>query len=193
MAAVIQYFKGMPACEDPMWCHEVGSVMRFCEGRVLDPGAGLRTLTPETVRCDIRPDTEPQHVCDATGLPFADGAFDAVFTSHLIEHLANPVAALREWLRVVRVGGHVANVIPDTRFTGGQNTDPTPHRFEWAPGEFLRDVLGYVGSTPWYALTDYVPWPGCRLVSCGVACTNWSFHVVVRKEAAADGALESAA
>lgn len=44
---------------------------------------------------------------DAVALPFADGAFDAVIAAFSLNHLADPVAALRETARVVRGGGAV--------------------------------------------------------------------------------------
>lgn len=39
-------------------------------------------------------------VADAQDLPFADGAFDVVICSQVLEHLVNPEAALREFARV---------------------------------------------------------------------------------------------
>ena len=40
------------------------------------------------------------------------GSYDAVLTSHVLEHLANPIGALAEWLRVMRPGGHMLIVLP---------------------------------------------------------------------------------
>ncbi|MFB6093170.1 MAG: methyltransferase domain-containing protein [Haloquadratum sp.] len=50
---------------------------------------------------------------DAERLPFADDAFDAVWSSGSIEYWPNPVAALSEFRRVVRPGGRVLVVGPD--------------------------------------------------------------------------------
>jgi SAM-dependent methyltransferase len=41
-----------------------------------------------------------------------DGSYDAVLSSHVVEHLANPLGALAEWRRVVRPGGHVLLIVP---------------------------------------------------------------------------------
>jgi len=49
------------------------------------------------------------------GIP--DGAYDFVLSSHCLEHLANPIAALREWARVTRDGGHLLLILPDPRAT----------------------------------------------------------------------------
>jgi SAM-dependent methyltransferase len=43
--------------------------------RILHPFGGRAEIG---VRCDIRPEVEPDHVCDAHALPFADGSFDLV-------------------------------------------------------------------------------------------------------------------
>ncbi len=47
-------------------------------------------------------------VGDAYALPFDDGRFDVVHAHQVLQHLADPVAALREMGRVCRPGGLVA-------------------------------------------------------------------------------------
>ena len=66
--------------------------------------ADLQPESPEVLRVDLR---EP--------LPFGDAEFDAVYSSHVLEHLA-PDAGRRvvaEMARVVKPGGTVRIVIPD--------------------------------------------------------------------------------
>ncbi len=40
------------------------------------------------------------------------GSYDAVLSSHVVEHLADPIGALRGWVRIVRPGGHLLLVVP---------------------------------------------------------------------------------
>jgi ubiquinone/menaquinone biosynthesis C-methylase UbiE len=52
-------------------------------------------------------------VADVDELPFADGSFDACLAIRTFQHLAEPVRALTEMIRVVRPGGRLAVVDPD--------------------------------------------------------------------------------
>lgn len=54
---------------------------------------------------------------DARALPLADHTLDYLCSSHVLEHLADPIAALHEWHRVLRPGGNLYLVVPDQRFT----------------------------------------------------------------------------
>lgn len=52
-------------------------------------------------------------ILDASDLhAIADCSYDAVLSSHVVEHLANPLRALAEWRRVVRPGGHLLMIAP---------------------------------------------------------------------------------
>ncbi len=54
-------------------------------------------------------------------LPFIEGTFDCAFSHALMEHLAEPVKALRELRRVLKPGGYVGVCSPDF---GGTLTAP---------------------------------------------------------------------
>ena len=64
---------------------------------------------------------------DATRLPFADGSFDVVITSEVLEHIQNDVAAISEMVRVLKPGGTFAATVP-----------------AWLPGEGQLDAVGRV-------------------------------------------------
>jgi len=52
-------------------------------------------------------------VRDATALEgIADGTYDAVISSHTLEHVANPLRALSEWKRITAAGGVLVLVVP---------------------------------------------------------------------------------
>jgi SAM-dependent methyltransferase len=45
---------------------------------------------------------------DVYSLPFADGSFDVVHAHQVLQHLVDPIAALREFVRVCKPGGTIA-------------------------------------------------------------------------------------
>lgn len=62
--------------------------------------------------------------CDLHAI--AAASYDAVLSSHVIEHLANPLRALAEWRRVVRPGGHLLLVAPHKEGTFDHRRPVTP-------------------------------------------------------------------
>ena len=58
------------------------------------------------------------YLSDATNLSFAaDESMDFVCSSHLLEHLTNPLQAITEWKRVLKKGGIIYAAVPDKRYT----------------------------------------------------------------------------
>jgi len=54
-----------------------------------------------------------QYILEATALAgIPDAAYDFVLSSHTLEHTANPILALREWLRVLTNDGVVILILP---------------------------------------------------------------------------------
>lgn len=72
--------------------------------------------------------TGPSHVCDASALPTGDKSCDFVLSSHVLEHLANPLRALHEWHRVLRSGGHLFMLLPH----GARTFDHRRRVTEWS-------------------------------------------------------------
>ena len=69
---------------------------------------------------------------DATRLPFADGAFDAVIAAEILEHVPGDTAALTEIARVLRPGGTAAVTVPAW----------LPERVCWALSREYHEVPG---------------------------------------------------
>lgn len=79
------------------------------------------------------PGVDVVHDLDQLPLPFADGTFEYILAQDVLEHLADPVATLRELHRILKPGGRLRIRVP--HFTSRNNfIDPT-HRtrfsIEW--------------------------------------------------------------
>ena len=65
-------------------------------------------------------------IADGSGLTSVpDDTYDFVLSCHNLEHLANPVKALKEWQRVTRPGGALILVVPNYRYTFDHRRTPT--------------------------------------------------------------------
>ncbi len=49
---------------------------------------------------------------DGKILPFLNNSQDFVYSSHVLEHVGDPVGTLEEWFRVIKPGGHIFVVVP---------------------------------------------------------------------------------
>ena len=80
----------------------------YLSGRVIDIGAGGDLVCAHAEGFDVADG-------DANTITrFRErGAYDAVHSSHCLEHMHDPAAALAEWWALVRPGGYLVLVVPD--------------------------------------------------------------------------------
>jgi predicted SAM-dependent methyltransferase len=68
-------------------------------------------------RLDINPDVNPDIVADACKLPIEDESYDAIYSSHILEHIDHRLfEPLREWLRVLKIGGEILVAVPNLTY-----------------------------------------------------------------------------
>jgi len=113
------------------------TALKFCLGHGLDVGAGKWPL-PGAVSVDI------QEGGDALELPH--GLFDFVFSSHCLEHLSNPVAALEHWQSRLRPSGVLFLYLPHPDMAYWRPQHCRKHLHSWRPEEAARLLadLGFV-------------------------------------------------
>lgn len=95
---------------------------QFCVGDGLDIGCGRWPL-PDAIGVD------QIHGDDVMNLKFRD--VDYVFSSHCLEHLPNPVAAIKHWREVLKPGGVLFLYLPhpDMEYWRPVNCEKHLHTF----------------------------------------------------------------
>ena len=59
------------------------------------------------IKGDLFPSNESIQKIDLQNIPFSDETFDIVICNHMLEHVDDPVAALRELRRVLKPGARL--------------------------------------------------------------------------------------
>lgn len=92
----------------------------FVKGLVLDVGCGRRPYektffsgAAKYIGTDYLSDrSQPDVVSSALDIPFFSNTFDAVVSTEVLEHVPEPLRALKEMQRVLKPGGHLVLSTP---------------------------------------------------------------------------------
>ena len=130
--------------------------LQYLHGLTLDLGVGDRKVWPFVVGVDNGSvfGTENSAVdirCDISNLKiFADGSVDSVFSSHAVEDFPREKvpALLREWRRVLKIGGHMVLYVPSANLYPkcGEPGANVMHQWDIYPGDLeaiLKDIGGW--------------------------------------------------
>ena len=109
-------------------------------------------------------------VADGAKLPFGDKSFDFVLNSHVVEHIFDPISAIKEWLRVARK--YVYMVVPhrnaDTNDVG-------------RPLTTIQEFMGrHSGAIPPPVVDDHRHWSVWTPDSFQDMCEFYGFKVLHR-------------
>lgn len=108
--------------------------LQFCRGEGLDIGAGKWPL-PGALPVEIKDGG------DAMALPA--GQSDFIFSSHCLEHLANPIAALEHWKTRLKSGGVLFLYLPHPAQRYWLPQHCRKHLHSWRPedmAKIMRDL-----------------------------------------------------
>jgi len=116
---------------------------------------------------------------DSANLPwFKDESIDVIVSSHLLEDFDNKIEVMKEWTRVLKVGGHLALYLPDEQcyrkycFLHNQGSN-TAHKDENFSKEKLKKYAEQLGNLKVMLETDII--------------MDYSFAIVFRKTKAIVG------
>jgi SAM-dependent methyltransferase len=81
---------------------------------------------------------------EGAAFPFADGSFDAIYSSHCFEHIGDWRGVLRDWYRLLKVGGFLVIVVPHQLLFERKRSLPSPinpdHKRFYTPRSLLGEI-----------------------------------------------------
>ena len=52
-------------------------------------------------------------ISDATKIDIPSKSYDFIFASHILEHIANPLKALKNWINIIKDNGYIVLILPE--------------------------------------------------------------------------------
>lgn len=147
-----EYLKHGNACQ-----FIVPVAKQFCYGVGLDVGCGKWPL-PHAIPVDL--------VNGGNAMVLPPGEYDYIFSSHCLEHLENPIAALEHWGSRIRDRGTLFLYLPHPEMEYWLPQNCRKHLHSWYPREIAK-ILKDIGFTN---------------VIHSERDLAWSFSVVATKE-----------
>lgn len=134
-------------------------IVRYTRGVGLDIGCGIEKVFPHAIGIDSDIDVELFNKKSRADIIVKDGAdlrifasqeYDWVFSSHLLEHIVDYKAALKEWWRLVKQGGYLVLYLPHKDFypnIGHEHANPD-HKHDFVNKDIV-DAMLEVGKGGW--------------------------------------------
>ncbi len=141
---------------------------------VLNIGSAGWDLGPDVINVDLLPFAGVDLCTDIHSLPFADGEVDAIVCTGVLEHIANPAAAVAEFHRVLKAGGSVFCTVP---FLQGYHEDPVDYRRYTGPGlgQLFADFSNRT-IRPSHGAGSALAWVGADALAAVLACNVNALH-----------------
>jgi len=139
---------------------------RYLSGRIIDIGAGDDLVCPWAEGFDMA-DGDANHVTR-----FRQAfAYDAVHSSHCLEHMHDPQSALREWWNLLKPGGKLIVVVPEETLYEQQHW---PSLFNGDHKWTFRLESGSTWSPRSLDVTSlFQTLPGCEVLSVDLQDKNY--------------------
>jgi len=135
--------------------HEMNQVIEYTKGVGIEVGCGLNKIHTSAIGINlVLSDTDfgypfgTQIKADGSNLPwFKDDCLDYVFSSHCLEHFFEPEKVLREWTRILKVGGFLVLILPHKDYYPniGDPKANKDHKNDFLP-EDIKKMINSIGK-----------------------------------------------
>jgi SAM-dependent methyltransferase len=139
---------------------------KFLGGKVIDIGAGKDLVCENAERFDID-DGDANVISRFRPI----NHYDTVHSSHCLEHMHDPVAALNEWWSLVKPGGYLVVVVPDEDLYE-QGIWPSIFNRDHK-STFRLDKPGSWSKVSYDIRTLVAALPGCTVISAEIQDANY--------------------
>jgi SAM-dependent methyltransferase len=148
-------------------------IKKYLPGKVIDIGAGNDLVCDWAEKFDLE-NGDANHIARHR----EPNTYDAVHSSHCLEHMDNPEHALQEWWSLIKKGGHLVLVVPDedlyeqgywpSRFNGDHKATFTlKNEKSWSPVSYnIRDLVSKL--------------PGAEVISGEIQDKNYDYDLQTR-------------
>lgn len=146
----------LDGAETPKYRH---LVTKYLTGSGIDIGTGgYAPVVPNAISVELPPDAfakytngrtpgHPIHLTTgALDLPFKDSSLDYCFSSHLIEDFFDWMPVVREWTRVIKIGGHFVLLYPDKTLWNEAIARGRPCNCEHRHESFVGEMTTYMAE-----------------------------------------------
>ena len=146
-------------------------IISMLVGVGLEIGGNVPFISEELVgnnillkKLDFDPKKDDTINRDATDLSnFENNTIDFIISSHTLEHLSNPIKALKEWIRVVKNNGLIYLVLPNRDYTNDHNRPLTTLEHlkqDYTSDMILKDfthVQEIKNCAEWWCMENFMP------------------------------------
>lgn len=168
-----------------LWCVSKGEVMlreqgilnSIIQGRGLDVGCGSYKMSPFSFGVDLNAKgregsqdergkiSQAEMKTDMNNLfMFKSNSLDYIVSRMSLEHSDNPKKTLKEWKRVLKIGGRIGVIVPDKRYI-----DSDELSYEHGSNFDLEDLIALFCSLK------------LKIIKLGEAIPKWSIYLIAQK------------
>lgn len=158
---------------------EMLALYPYCKGLGIDVGCGSRKTHPYALGVDLTPKgqigkygSEHRQISEADITAsgdnlymFKDGVLDYVVARHNLEHYTDPIKTVKEWKRLLKIGGILGIIVPDDAEFDSIKADPThKHAFTQSSMKNMIETIG-----------------GLKVIKIGPCISHRSFFTIIKR------------
>lgn len=160
------------------WCEDAQGIFpwkKIFHGKGIDVGCG-----PDMIPIDgCQPFDQPDGDANTLSKYFPQDHFDYLHSSQSLEHMRNPSDAMKDWIKVVKPGGHLVVTVPSWEIYEGMQW---PSRYN--PDHKATFSMSLRGSPAplHFLLPDFLQEFDAKVELCRLVDSNYNYKTGTTKD-----------